>query len=195
MVAVQTFTVSSRAVPAVQSFSFDDDRSFDNDPLAWVDSKPIEPVGDLPVLLGTAVDQPIWSELQPRVESSSTGRRQLLQIIETRYRLLIHMLSSPDDRRSVERARLDALRAFAETRYRKAEALCWQVLESAPGEIPARAFLAEALIAQRRWLDAQDVLLGLRTVRSVPEALDFAAALRQGFETGLFQRLGPFPTD
>lgn len=88
---------------------------------------------------------------------------------------------------------LAALLAFADRRYNEAEAQCWRALDHAPGDLFTRSFLAETLLAQRRWLDAQNVLEGLTQARVTHPALAFVKALRHGFEVGLYQRLGPFP--
>lgn len=149
----------------------------------------------LPEILTAPIEeQPVWSELCQRVAVEGTATRALEAILVTRQAALLEALALETPRRSVQRARIDALRSFAETRYSKAEGLYWQVLESSPGELSARVFLAEALIAQRLWLDAQDVLLGLMASREPDQAtLAYAQALLHGFEIGLYQRLGPFP--
>ncbi len=89
---------------------------------------------------------------------------------------------------------LAGILAFSDRRYRDAERHYWEVLEKNPGDLTARAFLAEALIAQRRWNDAHEVIAGLAEVRGQDHpALLFADSLRRGFEVGLYQRVGPFP--
>lgn len=168
-------------------------------------STPIDRIGDLSLILTepledsigedlSSADQPVWTELLHRVESEDSYRRTLEVILVARQAALLEALALETSRRSIQRARHDGLRSFAETRYGKAEGLYWQVLESSPGEASARVFLAEALIAQRLWVEAQDVLLGLMATRGQQQgAITYAQALLHGFKVGLYQRLGSFP--
>ena len=75
--------------------------------------------------------------------------------------------------------------AFAAGRYNGAEKLYRQLVEDHPEHELGRAFLAESLIAQRRFREAEDLL---STVRRDPPAVRFAEGLVEGLQSGLFQQ-------
>lgn len=82
--------------------------------------------------------------------------------------------------------------AFAAGRYSEAELRYRQALVLKPADPTARAYLAESLIAQRRFLEARKLLDELAQERTRERgddpALRFASELRKGLEAGLFHR-------
>jgi len=71
--------------------------------------------------------------------------------------------------------------ADAEQRYRA-------ILEAVPEHTAARTFLAEALIGQKRWREATDLLHELEQEESDDPALVLAEALRKDLQAGVFHR-------
>ena len=79
--------------------------------------------------------------------------------------------------------------AFASESYQEAEQHYRQSLGLHPNDATTRAFLAEALIAQRRWDEASEELEQLLRRRDVEESTQrFVQSLKQGLDQGLFQR-------
>ncbi|HSS47886.1 MAG TPA: tetratricopeptide repeat protein, partial [Thermoanaerobaculia bacterium] len=80
---------------------------------------------------------------------------------------------------------LGGMLAFARQRFPEAERCYRRILEVAPEHDLGRAFLAESLIAQKRWREAEELLGG---VRSDSAAARFAAELATGLRLGIFQQ-------
>ena len=78
---------------------------------------------------------------------------------------------------------------FAAGRYPEAERAYREVLEKHDDDL-TRAFLAESLIAQKRWNEATTLLEGVVQKDRQPAATTFARELLQQLKNGLFQRRG-----
>ncbi|MEM9594633.1 MAG: tetratricopeptide repeat protein [Acidobacteriota bacterium] len=83
---------------------------------------------------------------------------------------------------------LGGLLDFAEGRYTGAEAKYRRLLTADPEHDIARAFLAESLVAQRRWREAEGLLAEVQGADRNAAAVRFAAELSAGLGSGLFQR-------
>ncbi len=77
---------------------------------------------------------------------------------------------------------------FARSEYRKAEDVYRQLLNTHPDFHLAKVYLAESLMAQRRWSEAERLLSEvLSGIDDGPE-VTFARELLNGLRKGLFQR-------
>lgn len=83
---------------------------------------------------------------------------------------------------------LGGLLAFAAGRYGDAEGRYRRLLEDHPGHDLGRAFLAESLLAQRRWREAEELLSNVRRERRDPHAVRLAEGLAEGLRSRLFQQ-------
>lgn len=79
---------------------------------------------------------------------------------------------------------------FAQGRYSDAERSYRQVLEQHETHDLTRAFLAEALIAQRRWAEAESILSSIVKESHDAAAIAFANELLSGLKLGVFSRAG-----
>jgi uncharacterized protein HemY len=77
---------------------------------------------------------------------------------------------------------------FAQGGYAEAEQRYREVLAEHPDDDLVRAFLGEALIAQRRWVDARQTLEPVARAGRHPAAAAFAGELLGQLDRGLFQR-------
>lgn len=78
--------------------------------------------------------------------------------------------------------------AFARSRFPDAERSYRRILAIDPFHDLGRAFLAESLIAQRRWREAEVLLGQVELSARDPQAARLAAGLAQGLRKGIFQR-------
>ena len=84
---------------------------------------------------------------------------------------------------------LNGMFAFAIEKYAEAEKHYRRILDRRPDDADALVYLAESLIAQQRWREAEN------TLRRVPKEPDgptarFAAELLSALQQGVFQRAG-----
>ncbi len=77
---------------------------------------------------------------------------------------------------------------FAQGQYADAERSYRQVLQQHADHDLTRAFLAETLIAQRRWAEAETLLNGIVKGDRDAAAVTFANELISGMKLGVFQR-------
>src|SRR5688572_2752262 len=77
---------------------------------------------------------------------------------------------------------------FAAGDYAEAEKSYRQILETHKDDDLARAFLAESLVAQKRWNDAQSLLAAVVKDGRHKAAVDFARELLNGLARGFLQR-------
>ncbi|MEW6365669.1 MAG: tetratricopeptide repeat protein [Acidobacteriota bacterium] len=77
---------------------------------------------------------------------------------------------------------------FAQGQYGDAERGYRQVLQQHEDHDLTRAYLAEALIAQKRWSEAETALNSVVQGNRDPSAVAFAKELLSGLRSGLFQR-------
>jgi len=80
---------------------------------------------------------------------------------------------------------------FAEQRYGEAEGTYRGVLARHPDDDLTRSFLAEALVAQKRWSEAKALLQAVVDANRHDAAVVFARTLGEQVERGLFQNAGP----
>jgi thioredoxin-like negative regulator of GroEL len=80
---------------------------------------------------------------------------------------------------------------FAEGHYDEAERAYRAVLDRHADDDLTRAFLAETLIAQKRWSEAKAVLQAVVSANRHSAAVAFARTLGEQLERGLFQGAGP----
>jgi len=78
---------------------------------------------------------------------------------------------------------------FAAGRYAEAERAYRKILETHDDDL-TRSFLAESLIAQKRWAEATTLLEGVVQKDRQPAAVTFARELLTQLKNGLFQRRG-----
>lgn len=83
---------------------------------------------------------------------------------------------------------LEGLCHFARLDFAAAERSYRAGLEHEPENDLARAFLAESLIPQRRYREAEDLLRKVMSRKADPEAVALAQGLDNGLRQGLFQR-------
>jgi hypothetical protein len=76
---------------------------------------------------------------------------------------------------------------FAAGKPEDAERAYREILESQDDDL-TRAFLAESLLAQRRWDEARALLEKVVGADRQPAAVRFAKELLGGLESGVFQR-------
>jgi len=76
---------------------------------------------------------------------------------------------------------------FAAGRPAEAERAYREILEARDDDL-TRAFLAEALLAQKRWNDARSLLEEIVAANRHPAAVRFAGELLEGLKSGVFQR-------
>jgi Flp pilus assembly protein TadD len=76
---------------------------------------------------------------------------------------------------------------FAAGRPTEAEKVYRDVLEKQDDDL-TRAFLAESLLAQKRWNEARSLLEEIVSANRHPEAVRFASELLEGLKSGVFQR-------
>ena len=79
---------------------------------------------------------------------------------------------------------------FAQGQYAGAERLYRQVLQQHEEHDLARAYLAESLIVQKRWSEAESMLNTVTNNTRDPQAVAFAGGLLNGLRAGIFQRAG-----
>jgi len=77
---------------------------------------------------------------------------------------------------------------FARGSYADAERQYRQILKRHPNHDLSKAHLGEALIAQKRWSEAETVLGPVAKQKASPEAASFASELLSGLRSGIFQR-------
>jgi Flp pilus assembly protein TadD len=80
---------------------------------------------------------------------------------------------------------------FAEGHHTDAERSYRALLERHPDDDLTRCFLAEALLAQKRWGEASALLQVVGAANRNPAAVTFARTLGEQIERGLFQNAGP----
>lgn len=78
--------------------------------------------------------------------------------------------------------------AFAKGRFSEAEACYRRHLDRVDGDDLARAFLAESLLVQRRWREAESLLETVRRANRDARAVALAASLDQGHREGVYRR-------
>ena len=83
---------------------------------------------------------------------------------------------------------LEGLCHFAKLDFAAAEKSYRAGLEREPENDLARAFLAESLIPQRRYREAEDLLRKVISRKGDPAAVTLAQSLDEGLRQGLFQR-------
>ena len=83
---------------------------------------------------------------------------------------------------------LEGLCHFAKLDFAAAERSYRAGLECEPENDLGRAFLAESLIAQRRYREAEDLLRKVISRKGDPAAVSLAQGLDDGLRQGLFQR-------
>jgi Flp pilus assembly protein TadD len=83
---------------------------------------------------------------------------------------------------------LAGMLAFARERFPDAEKSYRRILAIDPFNDLGRAFLAESLIAQRRWREAEALLGQVELSARDPQAARFAADLTLGLRQGIFQQ-------
>jgi Flp pilus assembly protein TadD len=76
---------------------------------------------------------------------------------------------------------------FAAGRPAEAERTYREILETQDDDL-TRAFLAESLLAQKRWNEARSLLEEVVTANRHPAAVRFAGELLEGLKSGVFQR-------
>ena len=76
---------------------------------------------------------------------------------------------------------------FASGRPAEAQRAYEEILASRDDDL-TRAFLAEALLAQKRWNEARALLDQVVTANRHPAAVRFAGELLEGLSKGIFQR-------
>lgn len=72
--------------------------------------------------------------------------------------------------------------------FEKAEASYRSILNDDADHVGARTFLAESLIGQKRWREAEEVLDGVTESGIEDPAVTYASELKGALEKGLFQR-------
>jgi hypothetical protein len=80
---------------------------------------------------------------------------------------------------------------FAEGRYDEAERTYRAVLDRHADDDLTRSFLAESLVAQRRWSEAKALLKAVVDTNRHEAAVVFARTLGEQVERGLFESAGP----
>lgn len=85
---------------------------------------------------------------------------------------------------------LRGLVAFAGGRYGVAESCYRELLSRHPDHDLGCAFLAETLVAQKRWRPAEELLAAVRRRRRDPAAVALAESLAEGLTSGLFHHAG-----
>lgn len=85
---------------------------------------------------------------------------------------------------------LNGMFYFALEQYPEAEKHYRRMLEQSPDDLLARAYLAEALIAQQRWREAESLLESIPDEPSSEPAVRFASYLKEALKEGIFQRAG-----
>jgi Flp pilus assembly protein TadD len=83
---------------------------------------------------------------------------------------------------------LEGLCHFAKLDFAAAERSYRAGLEREPANDLAKAFLAESLIPQRRYREAEDLLRKVIAGKGDPAAMTLAQSLDEGLRQGLFQR-------
>jgi Flp pilus assembly protein TadD len=76
---------------------------------------------------------------------------------------------------------------FAAGRPAEAERVYREILEGRDDDL-TRAFLAESLLAQKRWKEARSLVEEIVTANRHPAAVRFAGELLEGLKSGIFQR-------
>lgn len=77
---------------------------------------------------------------------------------------------------------------FAAGRPAEAEQAYREILETHDDDL-TRAFLAESLLAQKRWAEARKLLEDVAAAKRHPAAVRFAGELLAGLKSGVFQRV------
>lgn len=72
--------------------------------------------------------------------------------------------------------------------FEQAEASYRKILEDDAQHVGARTFLAESLIGQKRWREAEDILSGVVESGVEDPAVTYASELKGALTKGLFQR-------
>lgn len=72
--------------------------------------------------------------------------------------------------------------------FEKAEASYRKILEGDSDHVGARTFLAESLIGQKRWREAEEILADVVESGREDPAVTYAGELKGALEKGLFQR-------
>jgi hypothetical protein len=72
--------------------------------------------------------------------------------------------------------------------FEKAEASYRSILEDDSDHVGARTFLAESLIGQKRWREAEEILEWVVASGKEDPAVTYATELKGALERGLFQR-------
>ncbi len=85
---------------------------------------------------------------------------------------------------------LNGLFYFALGKYTEAEQAYRKMLAITPDDHLAKAYLAESLIAQHRWREAESLLDTIPSEPTDDPAVRFATYLREGLREGIFQRAG-----
>jgi len=77
---------------------------------------------------------------------------------------------------------------FAQEQFPTAEKVYRQILQQHDGYDLARVYLAESLIAQKRWAEAEPLLTTVTQKKRDEKAVQFADSLLSALRTGIFQR-------